>query len=118
MPSLGKTVLKGKSGKAYRFQVYPLGTRFRKLSGVYVVASRTRGTSGGLHVVPLLIGQNEDLSRPFKKHRRAREFLQHGANCVCLQSDSSEDSRLETKHDLVDALHPVCNRSGGTADNG
>jgi len=118
MPSLGKAVLKGKSGKAYQFQVYPWGTRFRKMSGVYVVASRSRRVNGGLQLVPLFVGQNENLSRPFEKHRRAAEFLQHGANCVCLQANGSENSRVETKHDLVDALDPVCNRPDGAAHNG
>ena len=40
MASLGRKVFKGKSGAAYRFKVFPLGTRFRKISGVYVIANR------------------------------------------------------------------------------
>ena len=33
MPSLGKATFKGASGKAYRFRVFALGTRFRNRSG-------------------------------------------------------------------------------------
>ena len=40
MASLGNTKFKGQSGNEYRFRVFPLGTRFRKVSGVYLVAYR------------------------------------------------------------------------------
>jgi hypothetical protein len=109
MPALGKTAFKGASGQAYGFKVYPLGTRFRKLSGVYVVTTRSSSTNGGHRHVPLYVGQTEDLSQPLKEHRKADSFLEHGANCVCLLSDASAESRLAKKDDLIAAFHPVCN---------
>jgi len=102
-------VFKGKSGKAYRFKVYPLGTRFRKLSGVYVIGNRSHGINGARRLVPLFVGHTEDLSQPFDQHRKAKDFAQQGANCICLQSDTLEESRLAKELDLIAALNPACN---------
>ncbi len=109
MAALGRMVFKGKSGKAYRFKVYPLGTRFRKISGVYVIGNRSHGTNGARRLVPLYVGHTEDFSQPFDQHRKVKDFTEQGANCICLQSDALEESRLAKKQDLVAALHPVCN---------
>jgi hypothetical protein len=109
MASLGKTVFKGRSGKQYRFRVFPLGTRFRKISGVYVVANRTEVRDGGHRHKVVYIGHTEDFSQPFDKHRKAQEFAERGANCICVQSDISEESRLLKERDLVAAFSPECN---------
>ena len=108
MASLGKTIFKGRSGRQYRFKVFPLGTRFRKISGVYVVAHRDRGTDGGVHHAVLYVGQTEDFSQPFDKHRKAGELAQLGANCICVQSDASAESRKEKGQDLIASLRPEC----------
>ena len=109
MASLGKTSFKGRSGRQYRFRVFPWGTRFRKVSGVYVVAHRDRSADGGLHHVVLYVGHTEDFSQPFDKHRKARELADSGANCICVLSDGSEVSRVEKELDLIAALKPECN---------
>jgi hypothetical protein len=109
MASLGRKVFTGKSGAAYRFRVFPLGTRFRKISGVYVVASRLHGANGGRQLVPLYVGHTEDFSQPFDRHHKARDFAEQGANCICVQSDAVEESRVAKEKDLVSSLRPVCN---------
>ena len=109
MASLGKSTFKGRSGKQYRFRVFPWGTRFRKISGVYVVANRAQGIDGGHRHTVLYVGHTEDFSQPFAKHRKAQDFAQHGANCICVQSDGSEESRLEKERDLIAAFSPECN---------
>jgi len=109
MPSLGKTNFDGDSGTTYHFTVYPLGTRIRKLSGLYVIANRSRDEAAGYQHDAIYVGQTEDLSQPFERHRKAAEFERHGANCICLHADDSEDSRREKERDLVAAIHPVCN---------
>jgi hypothetical protein len=55
------------------------------------------------------VGHTEDFSQPFAQHRKARDFTEQGANCICLQSDALEESRLAKELDLVAALKPVCN---------
>lgn len=109
MASLGKTAFRGASRKAYRFRVYALGTKFRKLSGVFVITNRIHKEGGGYRHVPLYVGHTEDISQPFDQHRKAKELLKNGANCICLQSDDSEDSRVAKEQDLIAALHPACN---------
>ena len=109
MPSLGSTAFKGRSGRAYRFKVYALGTKLRRLSGVYVVTKRRRNEQGKYGHIALYVGQTEDLSQPFDQHHKAAEFLRRGANSICLQSDDSEDSRVVKQGDLVAALRPACN---------
>jgi hypothetical protein len=109
MAALGRMHFTGKSGREYRFKVYPLGTRFRKLSGVYIIGNRSHGNNGGRRLVPLYVGQTEDFSQPFGQHHKAQQFTEHGANCICLQSDAIEDSRLAKQQDLIAALCPACN---------
>jgi hypothetical protein len=109
MAALGKMVFTGKSGKAYRFKVYPLSSRFRKISGVYIIGTRVRGTNGGRRLVPIYVGQTEDFSQPFGQHHKAQEFIEQGANCICLQSDAVEESRAAKEQDLIAALRPTCN---------
>jgi hypothetical protein len=109
MASLGKTTFKGRSGTAYRFKVFPLGTRFRKISGVYVIGSRLHSTNGGQQVVPLYVGHTEDFSRPFERHHRAKDLSQQGANCICVQRDAIDESCAAKEQDLIAALHPACN---------
>jgi hypothetical protein len=109
MASLGKTTWRGEAGQVHRFKVYALGTKLRKVCGLYVITRRRRKADGGYGHVPLYVGQTEDLSQPFGQHRKAAEFRQRGANCICLHSDDSEDSRLAKEQALIATLHPACN---------
>jgi hypothetical protein len=109
MASLGKTKFKGESGKKYRFQVFPLGTRFRKVSGVYLIAYRGRNNEGSHRHKILYVGQTQDLSQPFQQHRKAQDLMRLGANCICVQSDKSEESRVTKERDLVTMFSPPCN---------
>ena len=109
MPALGKTMFKGASGRAYAFKIYALGTRFRKLAGVYVITNRSNDADGRHRHVPLYVGQTRDLSQPLAELQKADAFLENGANCVCLLGDASEQSRLAKQQDLIAAIHPMCN---------
>ncbi|NLY00015.1 MAG: hypothetical protein GXY83_28285 [Rhodopirellula sp.] len=109
MASLGKKTFKGESGEPYRFKVYALGTKLRKLGGVYVITNRSCDQDGGYRHATLYVGETEDFSQPFERHHKAKDFLKHGANCICLQMDVSEQSRVAKQQDLVAKFHPVCN---------
>ncbi len=109
MASLGKTMFKSKTGRRYQFRVFPLGTHFRKISGIYVIAYRGRGADGTHRHKILYVGNTEDFSQPFEKHPKAQDLVRLGANCICVQSDKSEESRLEKERDLVAAFTPACN---------
>ena len=109
MASLGKAKFTSKSCNQYRFKVFPLGTRFRKLSGIYMIAYRAHGNHGGHRHKVLFVGHTEDFSQPFAKHRKANDLMRLGANCICVQSDKSAKSRLEKERDLIAAFSPACN---------
>ena len=109
MASLGKTMFKSKTGKRYRFKVFPLGTRFRKISGIYVIAYRACGAEGTHRHKILYVGNTADFSQPFAKHPKAQDLVRLGANCICVQSDKSETSRLKKERDLVAAFSPAGN---------
>ena len=109
MASLGKAMFKGDSGKVYRFKVFPLGTRLRKISGIYLIACRAHGNDGGHRHKILYVGHTNDFSQPFEKHGKAKALVGLGANCICVQSDDSEASRVEKERDLVATFDPACN---------
>ncbi len=109
MASLGKKTFKGESGELYRFKLYSLGTKLRKLSGVYVITNRSCDGEGGYRHVALYVGETEDFSQPFERHHKSEDFHKHGANCIGLQLDESEESRVAKQRDLVARFHPVCN---------
>ncbi len=75
MASLGKATFKSKTGNHYRFKVFPLGTRFRKISGIYMIAYRAHGAHGGYRHKVLFVGNTEDFSQPFEKHHKAEDLV-------------------------------------------
>jgi hypothetical protein len=109
MASLGKAMFKGDSGKHYRFKVFPLGTRFRKVSGVYLIACRAHGNDGAHRHKILYVGHTEDFSQPLAKSRNAEALSRLGANCICVQSDTSAKSRVEKERDLISTFSPAGN---------
>jgi hypothetical protein len=109
MASLGKATFQGDTGNQYRFQVFPLNTRFRKISGIYLIAYRCNSKQGGHRHKILYVGNTEDFSQPFEKHRKAQNLVRLGANCICVQSDKSEESRLGKERDLIATFSPACN---------
>jgi hypothetical protein len=109
MAALGKATFKDKSGAQHLFKVFPLNTRFRKIGGIYLIAYRGHSNHGGHRHKILYVGNTEDFSQPFEKHRKAQDLMRLGANCICVQSDQSEESRLGKERDLIAAFSPACN---------
>lgn len=109
MASLGKARFKSKTGNQYRFKVFPLNTRFRNIGGIYLIAYRCHSHRGGYRHKILYVGNTEDFSQPFEKHRKSQDLMRLGANCICVQSDKSEESRMEKERDLIAAFSPLCN---------
>lgn len=109
MAKLGELVLEGASGASYTFSVYPWGTNFKAIAGVYYVSKREAKSDGGGTHTKIYVGQTEDLSERFDNHHRADCFRRHGANCISVHLDDDEDSRLAKESDLINALDPPCN---------
>jgi len=119
MPSLGTTTFKGGSGHQYRFKVFPLGTRFRKISGIYIITNRRREANGQYRHAVVQVGHTADFSLPLVARDQATDLTQKGANCVCVQSDGSEASRLKKERDLIARFSPKCDdRAVDSRENG
>ena len=109
MASLGKVTFTSKTGDRYRFKVFPLQTRFRKIGGVYLITYRGHGAQGGHRHKILYVGKTEDFSLPFEKPDKVDNLVRLGANCICMHSDPSEESRHKTEQALIAAFSPMCN---------
>lgn len=105
----------GISGQKYTFEVYPLGTEFFSLSGVYILCT----------VLPdgrykaLYVGETQSfhdrLNAGLYDHDGYVSATRYGVSHIgaLLVDDSTLRLRIET--DLRHALHPVCNRQNTPA---
>lgn len=96
----------GQSGKTYRYWAYKLGSTFGKSPGNYVFAEETK--SGGL--VPIYIGQTDDLSERFDNHHKMPCIRQNGATHICAHKSSAKEAQRRAEEaDLISRWKPVCN---------
>ena len=102
---IGTLVLSGRSGQDYRFEVWPIGTRFKPMAAVYIVTKRevTTGTFSRAGHEQLYVGQTPDISAPLGTRAQLDSFSASGANCVCVCAVKSEEQRAAIKTDLEEA---------------
>lgn len=102
MASKATVVFRGQSGQNYRFQVWPVGTRFKPLAGVCLFSKRTYTNRNFAQTAShecLHIGQMPDLSRLSYEAPSLKD-----ADCVCLYLATDEAHRLFVEQDLVEQL--------------
>lgn len=95
---------KGQSGERYRFQAWPLDTKFKAIAGVYVVTKRTfenRTFATKASHQPLAIGQTASLADALTSVEATKLFDQ-GANCICVCGVADEARRAEIEKDLIE----------------
>lgn len=102
MTTLGTVLLRGLSGRTYRFQVWPLGTQFKRVGAVCVFSKRAFRNRTFAHNAShecLHIGQTDDLST------LACDIREVGASdCVCVYVASDVKERLLVEDDLAQSL--------------
>lgn len=91
---------KGVSGCDYKFRLYPIGTSFKPLAGVYVFL---KGSS------TLYVGETADLSERFDNHHKAVAIRRHGGNQIGILVESNDQRRLAIERDLLGGYHWLCN---------
>ena len=96
---------RGKSGDYYRFQAWPMGTKFIATGGIYIVTRRvfedkTFPTKASHH--PLAIGHTADLAASFATRSETARLTERGANCICVYAVAEEARRIEIEQDLID----------------
>ena len=104
--------LYGKSGKIYQFDVYPIGSKFNPVSGIYVFCKR-----GGLSPwLPLYIGQTQSfrdrVDTRLNEHDGYKRAIAEGASHIAVMLAGNETQRLQIESDLIQKNNPTCNRQG------
>jgi len=110
MPSLGTITLAGKSGKPYKFRVYPKETSFKKgLAAVFVLTQRRkRESTGRMRHKPVFVGESNDLRLPDAK--AATAMKETAANCICIHAEPCIEMRENIRQDLSRARRPSGDR--------
>jgi hypothetical protein len=103
--TLGTVVFKGKSGKEFRFQAWPLTAKFKAAGGVYIVTKRSfedrTFTTKASHQ-PLVIGHTADLAEALISKAQLAKLIAQGANCICTCAVTEAVHRAEIEKDLID----------------
>ena len=109
MAKLATATWKGKSGRSYEFDVYPIGTTFKALGAVYIFSRRTTDLNGKVTHDLAYIGQTGDLSERFDNHHKAPAIKKRGANAISIHLNGVESQRLNIETDLCRLHNPPCN---------
>ena len=107
---IGSVVFSGRSGEDYRFEVWPMETRFKPAAAVYFVTKREvqGGTFNRAAHEHMYLGHTPDISGPLGSAAQIAWFNASGANCVCVYAAESERRRAAIKKDLEDADIHYC----------
>ena len=104
------TIWKGASGHHYTFEIYPVGTLFYNVSGVYIAC---RGLYPGSFEA-LYVGEAESLHNRLnagaKNHDGLKRAARSGMTHICAMIVNGEAERLRIETDLRHGLNPSCNR--------
>jgi hypothetical protein len=109
---IDQVALAGRSGQRYDFRIYVWTTKFKAVSGVYVVAARTIEPGQPAKYEPLFVGTAKDLSGVLKNHPRDECFQMYLANVIGVLKEDNEEARATILADLLDGLAPPCNAPG------
>jgi hypothetical protein len=104
MATEDRVTVKGASGRAYEFMVYPWGQKFNPVGGEYLVLKRQIGNYGILY-----IGQTGDLSERFDDHHKQGCFDRNAKTHIGVRVENSEAGRLAIESDLLGNYKTVCN---------
>jgi len=105
MAKVDSVTANGASGQAYEFGVYPWGTSFKPLGGVYLVLKNNSGSNYDV----LYVGQTGDLSERFDDHHKQGCFDRNRRTHIPVSVESSEARRLRIESDLIGKYQPTCN---------
>ena len=101
MAKISSMKIDGQSGTKYSFDFYSIDTVFKALGAVYVITERTLKPAGGGSHAYIYVGETGDLGTRFSSHHKQDCFDTHGANCIGIHLDDSDDSRRTKENDLL-----------------
>jgi hypothetical protein len=94
----------GISGVCYTFWLYPWGTQFKPVGGVYLVLRVSAGTTYVVYV-----GQTGDLSERFDNHHKRSCFDRNAKTHLAVLMEGVEARRHRLEQDLIGKYTPPCN---------
>ena len=104
MAQIETVTFTGSSSEKYDFTAYTTDTAFNEVGAVYIFTKRENS-----RYTPLYIGQTDNLKERIPNHEKWPCVRRNGVNSICVLSDSSQSSRLQTESDLLDKRNPPCN---------
>lgn len=105
MAAEDKVTVKGQSGAQYEFEVYPWGTSFNQVGGLYLVLKKQPVGNYGI----LYIGQTGNFSDRFDNHHQSQCFTRNGKTHIAVRVESLEQRRLAMETDLIRNYNTSCN---------
>lgn len=105
MAAADKVVASGASGAQHEFGVYPWGTTFNAVGGLYLVLRKQLTGNYDL----LYVGQTGDLSERFDNHHKQPSFDRHGKTHIAVNGEGVARTRLAIEADLIRKHQPICN---------
>ena len=101
----------GPTGQKYIFQVYPIGTEFRDIGGVYIFTRREINARGVVTHHLLYIGQTKSFTRRLTRlHDKWDSVIRNRGNCVCVYSELNDGKRNLIEGNLIRKYKPPLNR--------
>lgn len=96
----------GQSGKQYKYEIYPFGTAFRPLPGLYIYAKQAEDGSW----IPIYIAQTRDLHQRLEGHVKLEDAMATGATHLHAHyCNAGQGARCTEEQDLIHRWQPVCN---------
>lgn len=105
MPNEEKITVNGVSGAKYDFGVYPWGTPFKAVGGVYLVLKKLPAGNYSM----LYVGQTGDLSERFDHHHKEPCFTRNGKTHIAARVEGDVQRRLAVETDLIRNYRTTCN---------
>lgn len=109
MAKISTIIYKGKSGKSYEFNVYPITEECKDESGVYVFSKRLKNDKGIFEHTVIYVGKAKSFESRFYNHHKDDCIDKNGANCICLINIKNEKDRDAAELDLLAKYNTPCN---------
>lgn len=111
MPKIEDITAYDDTRKSYTFEVYPIGTNFNPVAGVYMFTASSTQQNGTREYTPIYIGETHSFrDRPLNSnHPKWEEALIWGFDHICVHVNAN--SRVLIQNKLIDAYNPPLNKT-------